>query len=171
MGTVKIHQEEFFQILEKKDKYQGSVEQIGKKLGEISAVPGLDVQLFFERVVFNFLIGNGDAHFKNFSVLYHEEGGLRLSPAYDLVASSLVIPNEQDSALTVNGKKNNLTRGDFEGLADFLEIPARVRYERFEGKLGRIGKVVEDSLMSGEFKEKLVQILASRYDRLKIRGG
>lgn len=170
MRMEKIHQEEFFQILEKKDKYQGSIEQIGKKLGEISAVPGLDIQLFFERVVFNFLIGNGDAHFKNFSVLYHVPGGLRLSPAYDLVSSNLVIPNEQDSALTVNGKKNNLSRKDFDAVADLLEIPPRVRYERFDGKMGQIGKVVTSSLMSGKFKEKLAQILASRYERLKIQG-
>lgn len=168
-GPVKIHQEEFFQILEKKDKYQGSIEQIGKKLVEISAVPGLDVQLFFERVVFNFLIGNGDAHFKNFSVLYHGQDGLRLSPAYDLVSSNLVIPNEQDSALTVNGKKNNLSRKDFDTLADLLEIPPRVRYEKFEGKMGQVMRVVKSSLMPVEFKEKLAEILTSRYARIQIK--
>jgi serine/threonine-protein kinase HipA len=167
-GPEKIHQEEFFQILEKKDKYQGSLEQIGKKLGEISAVPGLDVQLFFERVVFNFLIGNGDAHFKNFSILYHEPDGARLSPAYDIVCSRLVIPNEQDSALTVNGKRNNLARKDFDTLADLLEIPPRVRYERFEGKMGQIGGVIKCSQMPEEYKAKLVEILASRYARLSM---
>jgi serine/threonine-protein kinase HipA len=167
-GTEKIHQEDFFQILEKKDKYQGSLEQIGKKLGEVSVVPGLDVQLFYERVIFNFLIGNGDAHFKNFSILYHEPGGVRLSPAYDIVCSRLVIPNEQDSALTVNGKKNNLLRQDFDALADLLEIPPRVRYEKFEGAKERIGEVVKNSLMPVEFKAKLVEILVSRYARLSI---
>jgi serine/threonine-protein kinase HipA len=58
-GTEKIHQEHFSQILEKRDKYAGSLEEIATKLREISAAPGLDVQRFFERVVFNFLIGNG----------------------------------------------------------------------------------------------------------------
>ena len=53
-GQNKIHQETFSQILGKKDKYSGSVEQIGGKLKQVSSVPGLDVQLFFERVVFNF---------------------------------------------------------------------------------------------------------------------
>lgn len=168
-GLEKIHQEDFFQILGKKDKYQGSLEQIGKKLGEMSAVPGLDTQLFFERVVFNFLVGNGDAHFKNFSVLYHEKGGARLSPAYDIVASRLVIPNEQDSALTLNGKKNNLTRKDFDALADLLEIPPRVRYARFEGKRRRIEKILQKSMMPAEFKEKFGKILVSRYARIEIK--
>lgn len=168
-ASVKIHQEDFFQILGKRDKYQGSIEQIGKKLGEISTVPGLDVQLFFERVVFSFLIGNGDAHFKNFSILYHEPGGARLSPAYDIVCSKIVIPGEPDSALTVNGKKSNLSLKDFEILADLLEIPPKVRYERFEGRLGQIKKVVQNSLMPASFKTMLVEILNSRYARLKIR--
>ncbi|MEK6600568.1 MAG: HipA domain-containing protein, partial [Candidatus Binatota bacterium] len=86
IGKEKIHQENFYQILEKKDKYAGSLEEIGKKLKEISAVPGLDVQLFFERVVLNFLIGNGDAHFQNYSMTYKNEG-VRLAPAYDLVCT------------------------------------------------------------------------------------
>ena len=63
-GKKKIHQEDFAQILERKDRYQGSVEQIGRKLWNISSIPGLDTQLFFERVILNFLIGNGDAHLK-----------------------------------------------------------------------------------------------------------
>ncbi|NLE91813.1 MAG: HipA domain-containing protein [Elusimicrobia bacterium] len=93
-GRRKIHQEDFSQILEKQDKYNGAVEEIGKKLKTVSEVPGLDVQLFFERVVFNFLIGNGDAHVKNYSVIYNEEGLARLAPAYDLVCSRIVIPEE-----------------------------------------------------------------------------
>ena len=72
-GRRKVHQEDFSQILEKDDKYSGSVEEIGRKLKDVSEVPGLDVQLFFERVVFNFLIGNGDAHVKNYSLIYSEE--------------------------------------------------------------------------------------------------
>lgn len=168
-GSEKIHQEDFFQILGKKDKYHGSLEQIGKKLGEISVVPGLDVQLFFERIVFNFLIGNGDAHSKNFSVLYYEENGTRLSPAYDIVCSKLVIPKEEDSALTINGKKNNLTRSDFDALADSLEIPSRIRYEAFQGKTGTLKKNIEASRLPADFKKRFAEIVVSRYDRLKLK--
>ena len=167
--TEKIHQEDFVQILGKKDKYQGSLEQIGKKLKEISPVPGLDGQLFFERVVLNFLIGNGDAHFKNYSVLYHEDNGIRLSPAYDIVCSALVIPNEGDSALTLNGKKNNLVRGDFDALADALETPQKIRYEKFEGKADGIRRLAEDSKLPGDFKKRFLEIVASRYVRLKLK--
>lgn len=170
-GKEKVHQEDFCQILERKDKYLGSLEQAGNKLKEISAVPGLDVQLFFERVVFNFLIGNGDGHFKNYSILYHKEGGIRLAPAYDIVCSKLVIPTEEDSALTMNGKKNNLTRNDFDTFADYLKIPEKIRYEKFMGKTEQIKSFIKNGRLPDNFKEKFVEIVFSRYTRLKIQHG
>lgn len=163
----KIHQEDFFQILEKTDKYLGSLEQIGNRLKEISAVPGLDVQLFFERVVLNFLLGNGDAHFKNFSIS-HRSDGVRLSPAYDIVSSKLVIPKEEDSALTLNGKKNNITRNDFDTFAESLKIPQKIRYEKFAGKTNLIKQFIQSSHLPQDFKTRFIEIVLSRYDRLKV---
>ncbi|MBI2095902.1 MAG: HipA domain-containing protein [Candidatus Omnitrophica bacterium] len=165
-GQTKIHQETFSQILGQKDKYSGSVEQIGIKLKQVSSVPGLDVQLFFERVVFNFLIGNGDAHFKNYSISHH--GGTRLSPAYDMVCSKLALPKGADSALTINGKDDKLTRKDFDVLADYLEIPPRVRYEKFVGKIELMSHLIKASRLPAEFRSQFTGILASRYQRLGI---
>ena len=166
LNGKKIHQEDFYQILEKKDKYHGSLEQIGGKLKEISSVPGLDVQLFFERVVFNFLIGNGDGHFKNYSISYHD--GIRLSPAYDIVCSKLVIPNEEDSALAINAKKNGLGREDFDSLANYLDIPEKIRYENFKGKTAQIIQLIQSCQLPIDFKKKFVDILLSRYARLRL---
>ncbi len=166
-GEEKIHQEDFYQILEKNDKYLGSLEQIGSKLKGISAVPGLDIQLFFERVALSFLLGNGDAHFKNFSISYHQDD-IRLSPAYDIVCSKLVIPKEEDSALTINGKKNNLTHNDFGALAEYLKIPQKIRYEKFFGKTALIKQFIQKSQLPKEFKAKFIEIVLSRYERLKI---
>jgi serine/threonine-protein kinase HipA len=120
-------------------------------------------------VVFNFLIGNGDAHTKNFSVLYREGQEIRLASAYDIVCSKLVIPNEEDSALTVNGKKNNLTRSDFDVFADHLEIPSKIRYETFQGKAGMIQKHIESSRLPADFIKRFIEIVAARYERLKLK--
>lgn len=166
-GEKKIHQENFYQILEKKDKYAGSLEEIGKKLKEISAVPGLDVQLFFERVVLNLLIGNGDGHFQNYSISYTDHG-VRLAPAYDLVCTKLVIPNEEDSALTLHGKKNNLTRNDLDVLAEYLEIPPRVRYQKFVGTQSQMEQLVKASRLPDDFRKRFTEIIQSRHQRLKI---
>src|SRR3989338_2918936 len=166
-GEKKIHQENFYQILEKKDKYAGSLEEIGKKLKDISAVPGLDVQLFFERVVLNFLIGNGDAHFQNYSITYQGDG-VRLAPAYDLVCTKLVIPGEEDSALTLHGKRNHLTRNDVDAFADTLEIPEKVRYQKFVGMLSRMKQLIEANRLPAAFRGKFTEIVDSRYHRLKV---
>lgn len=167
-GREKIHQENFYQILGKKDKYSGSLEEMGKKLKEISAVPGLDGQLFFEHVVFNFLIGNGDGHFQNYSISYLKDGGIRLSPAYDIVCTKLVIPKEEDSALTLNGKKNKLARNDFDDLADYLKIPIKVRYEKFVDKRDYIRQCVKTSRLPDILQKEFIEILHLRYERLKI---
>ena len=165
LNGEKIHQEDFSQILEK-DKYDGSGEQIGKKLKEISSAPGLDVQLLFERVVLNFLVGNGDAHLKNYSVNYDKGVPVRLSPAYDIVCSKLVIPDEEDSALAINGRKNQLTRKDFEAFADYLKIPSKVRYSRFLGKDSLIKDLIRRSSLNLQEQEQFLRIVQNRYERL-----
>jgi serine/threonine-protein kinase HipA len=168
-GRRKIHQEDFAQVLGKTDKYDGSVEEIGRKLKAVSEVPGLDVQLFFERVVFNFLIGNGDAHVKNYSVIYDDEGHVRLAPAYDLVCSRIVIPGEQDeSALTIRGKKNRIKRKDMDLLADHLDIPEKVRFSLFAGRRESIMKRLADASLPEDLADDFNKLLLERFQRLEL---
>jgi serine/threonine-protein kinase HipA len=116
IGDTKIHMEDMCQLTERltEHKYNGSHEQIGKAIIKYSTNPGLDIINFFEQIVFSFLTGNADMHLKNFS-LYDRPGmGYVLSPAYDMVASSLVVEeDEEDLALTLNGKKKKLRKKDF----------------------------------------------------------
>lgn len=167
----KIHQEDFFQVLGKKDKYSGSLEQIGQKLQRISLFPGLDVQLFFERVLFFFIIGNGDAHMKNFSIIYDDDGKIRLSPAYDIVSSKLVIPGEEDLALPMNGKRNNVTKNDFKKFSNYLEIPSKA-YERILVRFKEGREIIEElathSALDNEEKEHFLDIVNARYSRLGL---
>lgn len=151
ISEEKIHQEDFSQILQQ-DKYKGSVEQIGRKLREISTASGYDQQLFFERVLFNFILGNGDAHLKNYSISYRGDT-IRLSPAYDIVCSKLVIPEEEESALNINGKKNRLSRLDFNILAEYLNVPIKVRYEKFERKFKAMEGIIKERLLHLELAE------------------
>ena len=167
-GEEKIHTETFYQLLEKDSKYAGSIEQIGKKLEEISSVPGLDSQLFFERVLLDFLIWNGDGHSKNYSII-RRDTDTRLAPAYDLVCTKLVIPGDTDFALTLRGKKNRIAREDFVALANELEIPERVRFERFENRQNDILQIVKDSRLPAESKERMSQIIGLRYRHLGIQ--
>lgn len=164
---AKIQQEDFVQILGVNDKYIGSVEQIGRKLKDISSAPGYDVQLFFDRVVLNFILGNGDAHLKNYAIV-HKEGGIRLAPAYDIVCSRLVIFNEDESAINIQGKKNRLLREDFDRLAEYFNVPIKVRYERFEKKFSLMREIITASQMSDEDQTRFLGIIKERLDRLNI---
>ncbi len=165
----KLRCEDFAQILGEDDKYSGSMERIGKKILELSGVPGLDAQLFFERVLLNFLLGNGDAHLKNFSMLESDDGGLRLSPAYDIVCSKAVIPNELDCALTLNGKHNKIGRGDFEQLAGVLKIPSKVVdaiFERLAHGCTMMLDQVPHSRLSVDMQDKVRRIIEERQNRM-----
>ncbi|MBF0593550.1 MAG: HipA domain-containing protein [Candidatus Omnitrophica bacterium] len=169
VGRFKVHQEDFAQVLGKENKYDGSVEEIGRKLKAVSEVPGLDVQLFFELVVFNFLIGNGDAHVKNYSIIYDEEGRVRLAPAYDLVCSRIVLPNEVDeSALTIQGKKSNISRKQMNLLADYFGIPEKVRFARFAGQKENVRTVIAGSLLPKDLAEAFDKLVLERFERLEL---
>ncbi len=164
---MKIHQEEFSQILES-DKYKGSVEQIGRKLKEISTAPGYDAQLFFERVVFSFIIGNGDAHLKNYAITYKDKETIRLAPAYDIVCSKLVIQGEEDSALSINGRKNELKREDFDKFADYLSMPIKIRYEKFEKSLTLMETIIKNSEIKKEVQKQFINIIKERLSRIDL---
>ncbi len=167
----KLACEDMHQILGGPNKYAGSHEQIGRVIKEHCRFPPLELQRLFEMTVFNFAIGNGDGHRKNFSLLTSEEGVVALSPAYDLVSSRLVIADEIDElALTVNGKKNRLGRSDFLALADSMGIAAGYAESRIGELLELRGELMDmsaSSTLSPDFRDRLASIVTERLDRLR----
>lgn len=112
----KIAMEDMCQLSERltEDKYKGSYERIAKLIRQYSSAPLLDVVNFWEVVLFSWLIGNADMHLKNFS-LFRPADNYMLTPAYDLLSTSIVMPDDDEElALTLNGKKKRLKRSDFE---------------------------------------------------------
>jgi hypothetical protein len=75
---------------------------------------------------------------------------------------------EEDSALSVNGKKNKLTRDDFDKLAGYLNIPVRIRYEKFIKSLVRIEPVIRASEIKQESQERFVGIVKERLLRMDL---
>ncbi len=99
--------EEFCVLFEynKEQKYSGSYEQIAKAIAKISTQKQEDLKLFFKMIVMSFLLKNGDAHLKNFGVLYEEGFKKRfLAPSYDVVNTCIYLPKDKP-ALTLFGKK------------------------------------------------------------------
>ena len=79
-----------------------------------------------------------------------------------------MIPKEEDSAITINGRKNNLKRSDFDKLADYLDIPIKIRYEKFENKFNAMKKIIESSQIDKEKQEQFIRIIKERLGCLEL---
>ncbi len=167
----KLACEDMHQILGGPNKYAGGHEHIAKIIKEHCRFAPLELQRLFEMTIFNFAIGNGDAHRKNFSLLTGEEGTVALSPAYDLLSSRLVIPEEEEElALTVNGRRNRLGRTDFLAFADHMGLAATHANGKLADLLGLrndFTKMITDSTLNPVLRDRLACILANRLDRLR----
>lgn len=168
----KLPCEDMQQILGKRDKYDGSHEQIAGAIRQHCTFAPLEMQRLFEITLLNFAIGNGDAHMKNFSLLTDKEGNIALSPTYDLVSSRLVIPNEADEmALTINGKRNNLRRKDFLAFAKHIEIEQFYADRRLQDLLDlrdKFSEMIASSMLSQSLRASLDGVLMSRLERLSL---
>ncbi len=167
----KVAMEDMCQLTERltEHKYKSSYERIGKTIAKYSSVPKMDVTNFFEVVLFSWLTGNNDMHLKNFSLFEHQES-IRLSPAYDLLNAAIINPaDKEELALTLNGRKKNIKRTDFEQFADMLGID-RVVFERFVWKyvklLPAFENMIEVSFLSPILKDKYIQLLHERIGRI-----
>lgn len=112
----KVAMEDMCQLSERltEHKYKGSYERIAKLIRQYSSAPLLDIINFWEIVLFSWLTGNADMHLKNFS-LYRPSDAYMLTPAYDLLSTALAMPeDDEELALTLNGKKKRIKRADFE---------------------------------------------------------
>jgi len=105
----RVHTEDFAQIFQYYpiDKYQrANYEEIGAVLRRFSAEPLADIQQFARRLLVNILLSNGDAHLKNWSVIYYDKQTPRLSPAYDIVFTPPYIQGEDKLALNMAKTKD-----------------------------------------------------------------
>lgn len=106
-GDQRIHMEDFGQILDRPPgdpQYHGGYEELAAVLRWIAPESAAE---FLKQIVFNVLCGNGDAHLKNFSVVYHDGRNATLSPAYDLVSTIHYCPRGRENlALSLSGRKS-----------------------------------------------------------------
>lgn len=168
----KIHMEDMCQLTEKltEDKYRGSYEQIAKTILNYSANPGLDIVNFYEQVLFSFLTGNADMHLKNFSLIRKPGTGTILSPAYDMVATTLVNPtDDEDLALTLNGKKKKIHRNDFVAAFNTLKLDAKQQeniFKKMERVTNKWMEFIDISFLSDDYKQMYKHLIMDRFTRI-----
>ena len=144
-GKVRrLHQEDFCQMLkvDPKRKYE-SVGGPGLKesfaLLRALQLPASDTVEFLNRILFNFIVGNGDAHAKNFSVLYRD-GVPRLSPAYDVMSTAIYPEVGKRMAMKVDGEYafKWITRSKFLRMADKLRIHPHIVNSAMDKMIRRV---------------------------------
>lgn len=161
----KNHMIDFLQILELEDKYKGTMETLGKTIGELSANTLLDKLRFFELAVFNYTIGNNDMHLKNFS-MWLNQFGWTLSPAYDLLNVKMVLPEDkEDTALLLGGKKENFNKGYFDRLGAVLKLNDKqinAVYKRLGKWLPKALQLIDLSYLNEEHKNSYKALITQR---------
>ena len=164
----KIAMEDMCQLTERQTehKYKSSYERIAKAIGQYSSIPKMDITNYFEVILFSWITGNNDMHLKNFSLYEPNDGMIRLAPAYDLInAAILNSKDDEELALTLNGKKKKLKHSDFitAGLTMGLERKTIERLIQKYAKLfPKMYTVINNSFLNEELKNKYIELLKER---------
>ena len=163
-GGTRIHTEDFAQVLVKypHNKYNSSnYEQIGRVIYDYSGDGLADAQQFAKRLLVNILLANGDAHLKNWSLIYQNQVTPRLSPAYDIVTTSVYMDDETQFALNLGKTKEwfSVTQDHFHIWADKSGIPWRAIKPHIDEVMEKARSLWPQALidlpMDEEHKEKL----------------
>lgn len=126
----RLHQEDMCQALgimpDRKYQADGgpSIKDIYELIKEKSILPVVDLRAFLSNVIFNYLVGNCDAHSKNYSILYDERGKVRISPLYDVVSTTVYpsLTKKMSMKIGRHYELNKIDEEDFSLLADDLNI-------------------------------------------------
>lgn len=165
----KIHMIDFHQILELEDKYLGTMERLGKTIGELSSHTLLDKYRYFELAVYNFVIGNNDMHLKNFSMILNNHNWL-LAPAYDLLNVKIILPkDDEETALLLGGKKKNLNKKYFQRFATDLQLNEKQLnsvFNRIDKWYPKAEKLIQKSFLSDQYKKEYLDVIKERTERL-----
>lgn len=179
---AKLRQEDFCQLSSRSEetygrnyKYDGSYEEVGAILRKYCHAYRAEIEKLFKVIVFNYVFSNGDAHLKNFSLYESKQGDYILTPAYDLLCTSMHFPQEGRTALDlfVDFETESFRRNGFYQRPDFLHLaelyglkPQRaLRYlDMFAGQAEAVASLVQRSFLS---KVARNDYLERYHDRLK----
>lgn len=150
-------------------KYSGCYENIAKAIRKNVAAWMVDMERFFELVLFNYIYGNGDDHMKNFSLIRQGED-FRLAPAYDLLNTALHVGGNDlglDGGLSPEIEKSDVW--------ERTGHPCRTDFERFGRRIGivdrRLGKILDKYMCLPDETESLTSrsFLSEKMKRSYLR--
>ncbi len=174
-GVKMYAMEDFCQLSNRltQDKYRGSYESCVRIIKKYSIHSGLDLTELFLRIVFSFIIGNSDMHLKNFSIREMEpaERNYCLSSAYDMLPVNIIMPEDEEQlALTLNGKKRNIRKKDFKIFAEQCEINEKSAVKMMNKLCSLQDKFLmqcEESYLSDKWKEQTRDLIKKRIEIIR----
>ncbi len=173
--SKKLSVEDFAQLAGKsrETKYDYSMEKVINLIDTFCTFPAIEKVKLFSLTVFNFLVGNEDMHLKNFSIITRDNK-IELSPAYDLLNTTIVLPNESEEiALPLAGKKKNLSA---KILIDYFgkerlnlndKVISQVLY-KIKSVFDNWEELIKISFLSPPMKEKYFGLLKNRSEKLGV---
>lgn len=162
----KLRVEDFCQLADKppKHRYDGSSELCARLIRRYATEPIVDSLRLFRQLLLCWCIGNGDLHLKNLSLLTDVQGVHRLSPAYDLVSTRLVLPGDR-LALPLGGKQDRLVLADWRAFGAYSGLrPAVIARElaRWPKQLGELLALVARSYLPPDLQASYAAGLSAR---------
>jgi len=171
-NDTRIHMEDFAQVLVKcpHEKYNSAnYEQIGRILFQYSGDGLADAQQFARRLLVNILLANGDAHIKNWSLLYQDKITPRLSPAYDIVTTRVYVRDEREYALNLGKTKEwyKVDLSHFEAWAKKADIPWRAIKPHLADVMDRARAQWPQALSNLPMKDGHKELLSQHWQALR----
>ena len=168
---TRIHSEDFAQVLVKypHEKYSaGNYEQIAKILSLYTDNGLANAQQFARRLLINILLANGDAHLKNWSLIYPDRITAQLSPAYDIVTTHVYIQGERQFALNLGKNKDwyEASYAHFEAWAERAGLPWRRIKPHLDDTLSKARSLWPEALKDLPMNEMHKQTLTKHWGQL-----
>uniref|UniRef100_Q026L8 HipA domain protein n=1 Tax=Solibacter usitatus (strain Ellin6076) TaxID=234267 RepID=Q026L8_SOLUE len=173
----RLHQEDFCQALgivsEQKYQKEGgpSLKQCFALLRDVSSVPAIDVARLLDDVLFNYIVGNNDAHGKNFSLVYRAGGAgeleIRLSPLYDVVGTIYYPELSRDMAMRIGDQYSSekVTRRDFEKLAEDAKLGRPLVRDRLIEVTERVRAALPNVPATNPVAEQMRDLIRTRSEK------
>jgi serine/threonine-protein kinase HipA len=167
----RIHAEDFAQVFFKyaHEKYgTTNFEQMGKVIYHFTGHGLFNVQQMARRFLVNTLLGNGDAHLKNWSLLYPNQVTAELAPAYDIVYTQAYIPGESQISLNLSGNKDwyGMNLSHFEAWAKTVGVSWRAIKPHMDDVMGVARTQWPEYLQNAPMNEEHKVALRKHWQRL-----
>lgn len=144
---IKLHTEDACQFLRKypQDKYRISFREIAGRIYELASAPRIEALKLLDLVIYSYIIGNGDLHGKNISLITDVDKRVKLSPCYDLLST---LPyGDQSLAILFEGNDKNISTALIDRFCKAYGVSTEIAHSRIR----KIAGVVESSIK--EFSE------------------